>query len=244
MNIDRAMVFAAGTGARMRPLTLEIPKPLIKIAGKPLIDYTLDMLSTAGVAEAVVNTHHKAMMIEEYLRARTSPQISISYEPELLETGGGVLHALGKLGNKPFFCCNTDTILLDEKSNSLQKLMKKWDGEKMDMLLLLQPQEKAFGYAGNGDFFIGPDGKLPPLEKSRVSPFIFSGIQLISPQLFTREHPKGPFSLNYFYKSDIQPDGFLNRIYGLVHDGGWLHIGTPEIIAEAEKILGSGHFGA
>jgi len=237
MKIDRAMVFAAGIGARMRPLTLETPKPLIKIAGKPLIDYTLDMLAAAGMTEAVVNTHYKAAMVEEYLRPRKSPKISISHEPELLETGGGVVQALGNLGDQPFFCCNTDTILLDEESHSLKKLMKKWDEEKMDMLLLLQPLEKAFGYTGNGDFFIGPDGKLPPLEKSRASPFIFSGIQLISPRLFTREHPKGPFSLNYFYKSEIQPDGFLNRIYGLAHDGGWLHIGTPEIIADAEKKL-------
>lgn len=236
------MVFAAGIGARMRPLTLEIPKPLIKIAGKPMIDYTLDMLAAAGIAEAVVNTHHKAAMVEEYLQSRAIPKISISHEAELLETGGGVLQALEKFGDKPFFCCNTDTILLDEKSHSLNKLMEKWDGEKMDMLLLLQPREKAFGYSGNGDFFIGPDDKLPPLEKSRLSPFIFSGIQLISPRLFTRDHPKGPFSLNYFYQSEVQPDGFLNRIYGLTHDGNWLHIGTPDIIAEAEKILGSRHF--
>jgi len=239
MKIDRAMVFAAGLGVRMRPLTLEIPKPLIKIAGKPLIDYTLDMLAGSGVTKAVVNTHHKAAMVEEYLKTRVTPKISISYEPELLETGGGVVQALDQLGHEPFFCCNTDTIVVDEKSNSLQRLMEKWDGEVMDMLLLLQPREQTFGYTGNGDFFIGPDGKLPPLEKSRISPFIFSGVQLISPRLLTREHPKGAFSLNYFYKSEVQPDGFLNRIYGLVHDGGWLHIGTPEVISEAEKILGS-----
>jgi len=235
--LTKAMVFAAGLGERMRPLTLETPKPLIKIAGKTLLDYTLDNLAEAGISEAIVNTHYKAGMIEEHVKSRHTPKIILSHEPVLMETGGGVVKALEHFNNAPFFCCNTDVILRSNGESSLKKMKKIWDDDKMDMLLLLQPREKAFGYNGNGDFFIGHDGKLPPLKKSRQSPFVFTGIQIISPKLFAREHPTGAFSLNHFYKNDIQPDGFLNRIYGLPHNGEWLHIGTPEALLEAEKIL-------
>jgi MurNAc alpha-1-phosphate uridylyltransferase len=235
MKIEKAMVFAAGLGKRMHPITLDIPKPLVKVSGKTLLDYTLDSLDSGGVSEVMVNLHYKPEMIESHLKSRRAPKISLSYEPELLETGGGVAKVLDWFGGKPFFSHNTDIILRD--SPGLQKLQDAWRNREMDMLLLLVPKEKAFGYEGTGDFSLSPDGRLMKDPKAGSHPYIFTGIQIISPHIFSSKLPGGPFSLNYFYKKAAGPDGILNRIYGLVHDGEWLHIGTPQAIKEAEKIL-------
>jgi len=155
------MVLAAGLGTRMRPLTDQIPKPLVPVAGKPLIDHVLDRLADAGVARAVVNVHYMAEQIEQHLAYRTRPQIVISDERGLLlGTGGGVTRALPQLGHAPFFHINSDTIWIDGVQPNLARLAETFDPDTMDALLLLAPTAGSIGYSGRGDFAMGPDGRL------------------------------------------------------------------------------------
>jgi MurNAc alpha-1-phosphate uridylyltransferase len=156
-----AMVLAAGKGERMRPITNKIPKPMVAVAGKPLLDHVLDRLADAGVARAVVNMHYLADQIERHLAKRKKPQIVISDEREkLLDTGGGVVKALGKIGNEPFFHVNSDTIWIDGVKPNLDRLAERFDAASMDALLLLAPVTSSIGYSGRGDFLMRPDGRL------------------------------------------------------------------------------------
>jgi MurNAc alpha-1-phosphate uridylyltransferase len=233
-----AMVFAAGFGKRMLPITNTIPKPLVKVAGKTLLDHALDQLASAGVKKAVVNSHHLAEILESHLQKRQDlPQIIISHEDEILETGGGIVKALPLLGNQPVFSVNSDIMVIDGKSHALKRLAAEWDAQKMDVLMLLQPTEKSVGYEGNGDFDLCADGRIrrPSQEKY---PYVFTGIMIIKPEIFAGQKEE-KFSL---YRDFIQPkymqkDSTLSRVYGLVHDGSWLHIGTPEGIELAERSL-------
>jgi MurNAc alpha-1-phosphate uridylyltransferase len=226
----KAMVMAAGLGTRMRPLTNAIPKPLVKVAGKPLIDYTLDFLASSGIEEAVVNSHYLAEMLEAHVLARKyPPRIKISREIEVLETGGGIKKALNMFGHEAFFVLNSDVICIDGKTPALHRLWQYWDEANMDALLLLNKVETAIGYSGQGDFFL-EDGKLIRRAESETAPYVFTGIQLISPRLFNNS-PDGKFSLNLLYNRD------LSRIGAVVHDGNWLHIGSPSELSEAENWL-------
>jgi MurNAc alpha-1-phosphate uridylyltransferase len=230
-----AMVLAAGKGLRLRPLTLSRPKPLIEVAGQPMLDGVLDRLSAADVPEAVVNAHHLGHMIEGHLQGRSRPRIRISREEALLETGGGVKKALPLLGADPFFVINGDVVWRDGKVPALQRLADFWDPAVMDALLLLQSTATAVGYDGPGDFVMDQLGRLRRRNEGEVVPFLFAGLQILSPALFANT-PEGPFSLNLLYDRALA----AGRLYGLRHDGTWYHVGTPEDLERVEAALAPG----
>jgi MurNAc alpha-1-phosphate uridylyltransferase len=200
-----------------------------------MLDGVLDRLAAAGVAEAVVNTHHLGHMIEGHLQGRTSPRIHISREEALLETGGGVKKALPLLGAQPFFVINGDVVWRDGKMPALQRLAEAWDPETMDALLLLHSTASAVGYEGQGDFVMDQLGRLRRRKEGEVVPFLFAGLQILSPGLFA-DTPEGPFSLNRVYDRALA----AGRLYGLRHDGTWYHVGTPEDLERVEAALAPG----
>jgi len=230
---QKAMVLAAGRGERMRPLTATMPKPLVRVAGRPLLDHVLDKLDQAGVQTAIVNVHYLADQIERHLADRTSPRIVISDErDQLLETGGGTVKALPLLGNEPFFLVNSDTIWLDGVTGNWQRLAETFDPERMDALLLLAASTTSIGYTGRGDFSMAPDGRLQPRPERQVAPFVYAGAAMFSPRLFDGA-PQGPFSLNRLFAKASEAD----RLFGLRLDGLWMHVGTPDAIALAEEAI-------
>jgi N-acetyl-alpha-D-muramate 1-phosphate uridylyltransferase len=233
---DTAMVLAAGLGKRMRPLTASQPKPLVRVAGKPLIDHSLDKLATAGVSRAVVNVHYLADALEAHLERRSGgPQVEVSDERALLlETGGGMVLAAPRLPD-PFFCLNSDNIWLDGPSDVFAELSAAWDAERMDALLLLVGHARAYNYRGKGDFHLDPLGRVSRRQSGRIAPFIFSGIQLVSHRLL-RDAPPGPFSTNLLWERAIAED----RLYGISHNGLWFEVGEPAAIAPTEAQLSRG----
>ena len=229
----RAMVLAAGFGVRMKPLTDRIPKPLVEVGGKPLIDHVLDRLADIGIERAVVNVHYLADVLERHLAGRRSPPIVISDERgELLETGGGVVKALPLLDSAPFFNVNSDSIWIDGMKPNLARLADAFDPDQMDALLLLAPTATSIGYAGRGDYAMEPDGRLSRRGGRDVAPFVYSGAAIFAPALF-KDAPPGRFSLTRLF--DRAED--TGRLHGLRLDGIWMHVGTPAAIAEAEKAL-------
>ncbi len=229
--MTNAMVLAAGLGMRMRPITLTLPKPLVPVAGRTMLDRVLDHLDQVGAGRKIINLHWLGETIRSHLDGQ--PDIVFSEEPELLETGGGVAKALPLLGTDPFFVCNADIIWTDGDEPALARLTRAFDPARMDGLLLLQPVENAFGYDGQGDFHLGSDGRLTRRRPDETTPLMFAGVQILHPRLFDA-HPSGAFSLNVLYDKAIA----AGRLFGLVHDGGWYHIGTPPALAEAEALLG------
>ena len=228
-----AMVLAAGFGVRMKPLTDRIPKPLVKVGGRPLIDHVLDRLADAGVAQAIVNVHYLADVLMRHLASRQVPEIVISDEREqLLETGGGVVKALPLLGTQPFFHVNSDTIWIDGVKPNLAALADGFDRAGMDALLLLAPTITSIGYAGRGDYSMAPDGRLTRRGERDVVPFVYSGAAIFSPALFAGA-PAGPFSLTRLFDRAEE----AGRLHGLRLEGTWMHVGTPEAVGEAEKAL-------
>lgn len=231
---DTAMVMAAGLGKRMRPLTATQPKPMVRVAGKPLIDHALDRLDVAGVAKAVVNVHYLADALEAHLKARAAPAITISDEREvLLETGGGMTHALPHLPD-PFFCLNADNVWLDGPRNAFAELSARWNPDQMDALLLLVGHARAINFDGIGDFYMDPHGKLSRKRPGRVAPFVYTGIQLVSHRLL-RDAPHGKFSTNLLWDRAIAE----GRLYGASFTGLWFEVGTPQAIAPTEEALRS-----
>ncbi|PHQ72340.1 MAG: mannose-1-phosphate guanylyltransferase [Sneathiella sp.] len=229
----RAMILAAGKGTRLRPLTDITPKPLVKVAGRALIDYSFDLLRVAGIRHVVVNKHHLADQIDVHMASQPEFEIDISDETvALLETGGGVLKALPLLGRNPFFVLNSDVIVRDSGASSLQMMAARWDADEMDVLLLLHPTETAIGYDGQGDFFMDDPGKLTRRHAGIPAPYMFTGAQLLNPALFAG-CPDGPFSLNRIYDKAAAK----GRLFGLRHEGQWLHVGTEEALAAASKKL-------
>ena len=227
------MVLAAGFGQRMRPLTDKMPKPLVKVAGKALLDHVLDRLADAGVKRAVVNVHYLADQIESHVAARTAPKITISDErAALLDTGGGVVKALPLLGDAPFFHINSDTIWIDGVQPNLTRLAEAFDPATMDALLLLAPGAGSIGYAGRGDFTMAPDGRLATRPERDVAPFVYAGAAILSPRLFGGA-PQGAFSLTRLFANAIE----AGRLHGVRLEGLWMHVGTPEAIAEAEDAI-------
>ena len=228
-----AMVLAAGLGTRMRPLTDTMPKPLVKVAGKPLIDHVLDRLASAGVEKAVVNVHHFAEQLIEHLGRRPRPQITISDERGLLlGTGGGVRKALPKLGKAPFFHINSDTIWIDGVRPNLARLAGAFDPAAMDALLLLSPTAGSIGYAGRGDFAMAQDGRLTRRGEQDVAPFVYAGAAILLPSLFVHA-PNGEFPLTEMFERAAEK----GRLYGLRLEGLWMHVGTPVAIEEAEAAI-------
>lgn len=228
-----AMVFAAGLGARMRPLTLATPKPLLKVAGKALIDHCLDRFADNGVGRAVVNVHWLADQVEAHLAARASPRIFISNERAgLLDQGGGIKKALPLIGEKPFLLCNTDAFWIEGPTSNLNRLAEAFDPASMDALLLVAASAGAVGVDWPGDFTMAPDGRLAMREPRHVAPFVYTGVGIIKPELFAREGD-GAFRLLPFFLEAAR----RGRLHGLRLDGLWLHVGRPESIGEAERAI-------
>jgi N-acetyl-alpha-D-muramate 1-phosphate uridylyltransferase len=228
-----AMVLAAGLGLRLRPLTLDRPKPLVAIAGQTLIDRVLDRIAAAGVRRVVVNTHHLGEKIAAHLKARRDLAIILSAEPERLETGGGVAKALAHLGPGAFFVVNGDSFWLDGPVPALRRLAAAWDESAMDALLLLHPTVSAVGYDGPGDFVMDQVGRLRRRLSGEVAPFVFGGIQILHARLFEGLADE-PYSLNRIYDRALE----AGRLYGLRHDGLWFHVGTPADLERVERELG------
>ncbi|MCJ2179645.1 nucleotidyltransferase family protein [Novosphingobium album (ex Hu et al. 2023)] len=228
---DTAMILAAGLGKRMRPLTAAQPKPLVRVAGKSMIDHALDKLESAGVAHAVVNVHYLADALEGHCTVRSRlPDIRISDErDQLLETGGGMVKAAPMLPD-PFFCLNSDNIWLDGPNDVFKELSQAWDPERMDALLLLVPHPRAMNYRGEGDFHLDPQGRVARRKRGYVAPFIFTGIQIVSHRLL-RDAPEGPFSTNVLWNRAIEE----GRLYGVSHMGLWFEVGTPGAIKPTEE---------
>jgi MurNAc alpha-1-phosphate uridylyltransferase len=231
--IDTAMILGAGLGTRMRPLTDVVPKPLIRLNGRALIDHALDRLESAGIVRVIVNVHYLAGQLEAHLKSRKSPQILISDERgALLDTGGGVVKAMPLLGDKPFLIHNADTAWIEGIGGSLSRLTAAWDGERMDSLMLLALAATSIGYDGHGDFNMEASGILTRRRERVEAPFVFAGVSIAHPRLFV-DAPAGAFSLNRLWDRAIQ----ARRLFGARLDGIWMHIGTPEALAEAERRL-------
>jgi MurNAc alpha-1-phosphate uridylyltransferase len=237
VKIESAMVMAAGLGKRMRPLTVTRPKPLVRVAGKPLIDHSLDRIAAAGVGHVVINVHYLADALEAHLAAQTWPfSIAISDERgQLLETGGGMVKALPLLTGDPILIVNSDNIWTDGPEDSIQHLARHWDGDRMDALLLVIRQASATGHGGKGDFHMDPNGQLSRRKPGRVAPFVYTGIQLISPRLLDGA-PEGAFSTNILWDRAIA----AGRLFGVAHMGQWFDVGTPASIAPTEAALAGG----
>jgi N-acetyl-alpha-D-muramate 1-phosphate uridylyltransferase len=233
MTIARtAMVLAAGYGERMRPLTNTMPKPLVPLLGRPLIDHVLDRLAAAGVETAVVNVHYLPEQIEAHMQARAGrpPETIISDERALLlDTGGGAKKALPLLGEGPFFIHNSDSVWAEGVTPALPDMLRLWDPERMECLLLLAPLSTSIGYNARGDFDMAADGRLARRGERQVVPFAFAGVSLCTAALF-EDAPDGPFSLNVLWDRVLTK----GRLHGVRLDGRWMHVGTPEALKEAE----------
>jgi MurNAc alpha-1-phosphate uridylyltransferase len=209
-----------------------MPKPLVPLAGRPLIDHVLDRLARAGVKTAVVNVHYLPEQLEAHLAARKgkAPDIVISDERGILfDTGGGAKKALPLLGRGPFFIHNADSVWSEGAAPALQRMLKLWNPATMDCLLLLAPVATSIGYGAKGDFSMTPDGRLERRGERQVVPFAFAGVSLCDERLF-KDSPDGRFSLNLLWDRALAK----GRLYGMRLDGTWMHVGTPEALAEAE----------
>jgi MurNAc alpha-1-phosphate uridylyltransferase len=227
----KAMVLAAGLGLRMRPLTERMPKPLVPVAGRPLLDHVLDKLGDAGVSEAIVNVHYLPDQIIDHVAARAKPRVTISDERnQVLGTGGGVVKALPLLGRAPFFLVNADTMWIDGVRPNLARLAEAFDPANMDILLLMAPTTSSIGYDGSGDYAMLADGALRKRREHQVVPFVYAGAAIMSPALFAKA-PKGEFSLTRMFDSANEQE----RLFGLRLDGVWMHVGTPDAVQAAEE---------
>jgi MurNAc alpha-1-phosphate uridylyltransferase len=227
------MVLAAGFGTRLRPITETVPKPLIEIHGRTLLDHAIDRLVAAGVERVVVNVHYKAELITAQLARRDHPQIEISHETELLDTGGGAARALPLLEDV-FFVVNSDVFWLDGKDPALHRLAAAFDPERSDAALLLQRTVTAVGYEGSGDYLIDPSGKPHRRREREVAPFLFAGIQLLHRRIFAAVSDRVFSSVRLFDRAEE-----AERLQVIVHDGEWYHIGTPHGLAASRERLAS-----
>lgn len=235
---ESAMVMAAGLGKRMRPLTATRPKPLVEVAGKPLIDHVFDRLRAAGVRRAVVNVHYLADALEAHLTRRVDGiEIAVSDErAQLMETGGGLVQARHLIGDDPFLCVNSDNLWVDGPFDTIRALMQQWDPARMDALLLMVPLARAHNHGGQGDFHLDAHGRITRRRQAgRVAPFVFTGVQILSPRVI-RDWPDGPFSTNLFWERAIAE----GRAWGMPHQGLWFDVGTPAAIAATEAVLANG----
>ncbi len=232
---NTAMVLAAGLGTRMRPLTLQKPKPLFEVGGRTMLDHALDKLVAVGIGCVVVNTFYLPEQIEAHLAARRDIEIIISRETELLDTGGGIKNALHHFGDRPFFALNADLPWMDGDQPSLSRMADIWDATKMDGLLLLMPTNKARGFAATGDFAMDKDGRVWRKDLPPPRPYVWISAQILKPELFAGE-PEKKFSNNKIWdKAEAQ-----NRLYGIEHNGTCYHVGTPQDLDKANALLASG----
>ncbi|MBX6746832.1 MAG: nucleotidyltransferase family protein [Acetobacteraceae bacterium] len=235
ITLTHGMVLAAGLGLRMRPLTESTAKPLLMLHGRSLLDRALDRLEEAGIQEVVVNAHWHADQVAAAVASRSSPRITLQREEVLLETGGGVKRALPLLGPGPFAVANGDSVWLNGPTPALPRMAAAFDPDHMDGLLLLVRSAQVMGEIGRGDFMMDPLGRLRRPKERELAPYIFAGVQILSPALF-RDAPEGPFSLNLLYDRAIE----AGRLYALVHDGVWFHLSTPPDLQQAEAAMRAG----
>jgi len=227
-----AMVLAAGLGKRMRPITDTMPKPLVEVGGKPLLDWGLDSLAAAGVEKAVVNVHYFPEQIVAHVANRIAPEIVISDESDLLlDSAGGIVKALPELGNKPFYVLNADTFWIDGGLSNLARLALAWDGATMDILLMLADITCATGHSGGTDFLVEANGALRR-AKGDPAGLIYAGAAIFDPRIFA-DAPAGPDSLNRYFDAAIGE----RRLFGMVMQGRWITVGTPEAIPLAEAAV-------
>ncbi len=235
---ETAMVMAAGLGKRMRPLTATRPKPLVEVAGKPLIDHVFDRLRAAGVRRAVVNVHYLADVLEAHLVNRF-PDIEIIISDEraqLMETGGGLVQARHLLGDAPVLVVNSDNLWLDGPVDALKLLAARWDGDAMDALLQVVPYARANNHKGQGDFRLAADGRITGRRREGgTAPFVYTGVQILHPRIIA-DWPEGPFSTNLFWNRAIE----AGRAFGQVHQGLWFDVGTPQAIPKTEALITDG----
>lgn len=215
------MLFAAGFGTRMGALTANLPKPMIKVAGRPLIDHALEVAD--GAKRIVANVHYKPQALAAHLAARG---VAVSHEEVILETGGGLRAALPLLGDGPVMTLNTDAVWTG--ANPLDQLADVWDAARMDGLLLVSPDD-AVG-KGAGDFVMGSDGRLSRAQGARGQVYLGAQILRTEGLLALTETV---FSLNLLWDRMIAK----GRLFGVVHRGGWCDVGHPAGIAEAEAML-------
>lgn len=229
---ETAMVLAAGLGKRMRPITDTMPKPLVKIAGKTLLDWSLDSLAAAGVKKVVVNVHYFPQQIIDHVSDRKAPDVVISDESAgLLDSAGGIVKALPDLGPEPFFVVNADTFWIDQSEPNLRRLALEWDATNMDILLMLSHLHSATGHSGGTDFLAAPNGLLRRAEGD-PSGLIYAGAAIVHPRIFSDANA-GPLSLNRYFDEAIK----AGRLFGMPMQGHWITVGTPEAIAPAEAAV-------
>ena len=229
-----AMILAAGLGLRMRPLTNVTPKPLLEVDGITMLDRMLAHLKEGGIKTIVINTHYMAEKVATHFRKKTGLHIQLLHEVQLLDTGGGVANALPTLGGDSFIVANSDVIIISGNRPLMTRLIDAWDPEIMDVLLLVQPIARCFGFSGQGDFYMDSNGLLKREGKASPAPFVFTGVQILKRSLFD-SLPAEPFSLNLLYDRAQKNE----RMFGLLHDSHWIHVGTPEAVVHAEAYLKS-----
>lgn len=232
-NITRAMIMAAGFGTRMRPLTNTIPKPLVKVQGRALIDHVMDRLVAAGVKTIVVNIHYMGDQIKAHVEKRKDVEIIISDETDsILDSGGGIFKALPHFKGEPFFHANADTVWVEGASHALDRLKAAWNPDAMDALMLLASTVTTVCYDGRGDFMMDADGRLSRVPEGRVSPFVWMSMEILHPRLFDGMQP-GKFSINPLWDKAIAK----GRLFGQRLDGVWMHIDRPEAVKQSEEYL-------
>ncbi|MXN52528.1 NTP transferase domain-containing protein [Shinella sp. AETb1-6] len=238
MKIEDAMVLAAGLGTRLRPITDTMPKPLVPIAGKPMIDYGLDALAAAGITRAVVNVHHFAEQMRAHLARRAVPEILLSDETErLMNSGGGLARGLKLLGRGPVMVMNADLFWIGEKAGertNLQRLAERFDPDAMDMLMLCVRLEDTTGHNGKIDFSLDDAGRLTRYREGFGTPVVYAGALVLMPGLLD-DAPDDAFNLNIYFDRAIEK----GRLHGMLLDGHWITVGTPEAVGAAEAVIAS-----
>lgn len=232
MHPDTAVILSAGLGTRMRPLTLETPKPLLLLEGQPILAHTLHRLREAGVTNIIVNAHHLSGQIADFVKSY--PEVTLSIEAELLETGGAITAMRSKnlLPENPFYIVNGDAFWIDGPGDTLRRLAAAFDPEKMDAMLLLARAAGAVAETGRGDFLWPRGGRLKRREERDVAPYLFAGVQIVTPALFA-DAPPPPFSMNLLWDRALA----AGRLDAIVHDGLWFHLSTPDDLARADAML-------
>lgn len=232
MRPDTAVILSAGLGTRMRPLTLSTPKPLLPLAGRPILAHTIERLNAAGVTKIIVNAHHLADQVAEFLTAY--PKVTLSRETELLETGGAIMAMQGKqlLPDSPFYVINGDTFWVDGPTDTLGRLAHAFEPANQDAMLLLARAAGAVADTGQGDFLWPRDGTLKRREERDVAPYLYAGVQIVSPRLFAAAPPP-PFSMNLLWDQAMT----TGRLGAIIHDGVWFHLSTPDDLARADSVL-------
>ena len=228
-----AMVLAAGLGKRLRPLTHDMPKPLIQVAGKAMIDHVLDRLAEFRLPKVVVNTYHRAEVLERHLALRTDPVIHVSRETRLMGTAGGIKVAMPLIGDDPFYVINSDALWLNGPQPMLQRMAAVWNPDAMDVLMLLMPTVRAVGMEASGDFDLAVDGRVRRPRERVEAPFYFAGVQIAQPRVFADTPTDTPTGMGDLWDRSLAE----GRLYGIVHDGVWFHVGSPTALSEVQQSM-------